>query len=271
MHQKERVIAPILEPALGLDLQVPANFNTDQFGTFSREIERVGNQLETARRKAEALLDLTGASLAIASEGSFGPHPHLPYLASNRELVVLIDRQHQLEVVGQDFSGDTNYRHTLVRSVAEALAFGERVGFPEHGLVVMSNLNTPTAGPLIKGINSAAALAESLELALADSATGQVHLETDMRAHFNPTRMQAIARATQNLVEKLQHCCPNCGCPGFDVVETQAGLPCGWCQLPTPLVRSVIYGCQKCQYRQEQLFPNGIEVADPGQCAYCNP
>ncbi len=60
-HKKEKVIAPILERELGVRVIVPDNFDTDQFGTFTREIARAGNQLEAARRKATAAMDLLGA------------------------------------------------------------------------------------------------------------------------------------------------------------------------------------------------------------------
>ena len=51
MHKKETAIAPILEPGLGVKVVVPKDFDTDQFGTFTRNIKRLGNQIETARAK----------------------------------------------------------------------------------------------------------------------------------------------------------------------------------------------------------------------------
>jgi len=44
MHQKERVIAPLLERELGIKVIVPPDFNTDIFGTFTREVKRPGTQ-----------------------------------------------------------------------------------------------------------------------------------------------------------------------------------------------------------------------------------
>jgi hypothetical protein len=84
-------IAPILESELGLQYLVPNNFNTDTFGTFTRDIPRPADQIATARLKAKKALEITGGTIAIASEGSFAPHPDLPFIASNRETVVLID------------------------------------------------------------------------------------------------------------------------------------------------------------------------------------
>ena len=81
-HGKEKVIAPILERSLGVKVLSTTNLDTDRFGTFSGEVERKGTPLEVARAKCEAALKLTGADLAVASEGSFGPHPELFFAAA---------------------------------------------------------------------------------------------------------------------------------------------------------------------------------------------
>ena len=49
MHGKERVIEPLIRQVLDVDVVVPQHFNTDRFGTFSRDVKRKGTQLETAR------------------------------------------------------------------------------------------------------------------------------------------------------------------------------------------------------------------------------
>jgi hypothetical protein len=269
MHRKERVITPILEQNLGIKLRVPENFNTDQFGTFTRDRSRPDNQKKTALLKAESALELTGESLAVASEGSFAPHPSFPMIAYNYELIVLVDRVHQLEIFGQAISTETNYSHKTVRSLEEAQNFAQTVGFPEHGLVVMSHSSTKNPDEIVKGIVSEAQLLTVVTEALRRSPT--VHLETDMRALYNPSRMNAIAQATNNLVTVIQSTCPKCNYPGFELVERLPGLPCGLCDSPTTLTRAAVYQCRHCGFRQEKLFPDGIEVADPAQCSYCNP
>jgi hypothetical protein len=50
-HQKEQVIAPILEEGLGVQCIVPENYDSDIFGTFSGEIDRKDTALETVRAK----------------------------------------------------------------------------------------------------------------------------------------------------------------------------------------------------------------------------
>ena len=68
MHKKEQVMTPLLEQQLQIEVIVPEDFNTDTFGTFTRDIERWGDQRETARFKAKQALNHTGLSLALAIE-----------------------------------------------------------------------------------------------------------------------------------------------------------------------------------------------------------
>ncbi len=270
-HQKERVIAPILERELKVKITVPADFDTDVFGTFTREVKRSGMQIDAARLKAEKALELTGETLAIASEGTFGPHPAFPYIPHNREIVLLLDTENNLEIIGQEFSTETNYSHQLVRSAEEGLDFAQKAGFPEHGMVVIIGEPAEGKGEIIKGIVTEKSLIEALEFALKKSPNGRAHVETDMRAMYNPTRMKNIEKATLDLIKKLNQVCPRCAWPGFDAVERKKGLPCALCHLPTQLTRSLIYQCKKCEFSQEKLFPDGREYADPAQCHYCNP
>ena len=271
MHQKERVIAPLLEQELGIKVVVPDNFDTDGFGTFTREIKRPGDQLKAARLKAEKALLITGESLAFASEGTFSPHPVIPYIPCNREIVILLDKSNDLEIIGQELSTETNYSHQLVATVEEAYEFALKVGFPEHALVVMSDSSTTDKSQIFKGITVKEKLFEAVNLMLTKSTTSKVHLETDMRALYNPTRMKNIEKATLDLLSKLNQLCPQCSWPGFEVVERKKGLPCALCNLPSQMTRSVIYKCKKCEFNEERLFPDGLEKADPAQCMYCNP
>lgn len=269
MHRKEDVIAPPLQAELGVQIHVPEHFNSDRFGTFTRDIDRPADQLETARLKLRHALNLTGQDLGIASEGSFGPHPILPMLPLNRELVVLIDQAYHLELVGEATSTDTNYSHATVKTLEDVQAFAKKARFPSHGLVVMPSAEPKDKELIHKGITSEADLLETVERLL--SQFGQAHLETDMRAMVNPTRMQAIAQATQDLLRKLKQPCPNCGYPGFEMSDRKPGLPCSLCGLPTDLTLTAIYHCQNCGYEDTVIHPDGITTADPSQCPFCNP
>jgi hypothetical protein len=271
MHGKERVIAPVLAEAFGLDCVVPAGFDTDRFGTFTREIERAGSQLDAARAKIAAAFEhVPDARLAVASEGSFGPHPSVPFAPLGRELVLLVDRHTGLEIAGQDATMETNFAHLVVDRPAAALAFAERVGFPQHGLIVTGCRGDRPAPEMAlrKGIVAAEALERSVRDVVA--LCGAAFVETDMRAHVNPTRMQAIARATRDLVRRFRSRCPVCGHPGFDVTERLAGLPCAWCGEPTRVLKAEVLRCAACGHRMERSVGERV-TADPGLCDGCNP
>lgn len=270
MHGKEQVIGPILTQELGVEVIVPIDFNTDQWGTFTREMDRWADQRTTARVKAKQAMEILHRLVGVASEGSFGPHPTFPWLAVNRELVVLVDAKLGLEVVGEVVTTKTNYRQTQVSHITEALEFARQVGFPSHGLVVMASETIPTHPLIFKGILTEVQLKTAMEQVLAHYPHSRVQLETDMRAMMNPTRMEAIAQATHEVVRKLCQTCPLCNYPGFERVEQQSGLNCGQCNQPTPLIRLDIYQCQHCGHRHNHLFPQG-KLADPMYCSYCNP
>ena len=270
MHNKEKVISPLLKEHLGINLIVPQGLNTDVFGTFTREIKRPDTQIITARLKAKKALEMDDEKIAIASEGSFAPHPLIPYIYANREIIIFLDQENDLEIIGEVFSMETNFNHQTISSLEEAEEFGEKVGFPEHGLVISFDNISKGKTEFIKGITSKENLIKSVETAIKNT-NGKFHIETDMRAMYNPTRMKNIALATQDLINKINSLCPQCHTPGFMINQKIPGLPCELCHQPTSLIKAVIFQCQKCNFTQQQLFPNNQEFADPSLCEYCNP
>ncbi|CAN5510883.1 hypothetical protein BH10BAC4_BH10BAC4_23470 [soil metagenome] len=92
-HQKEKVIAPIVQKYLGVNCIVAENFDTDIFGTFTGEVERADDPIITARKKCLRAMELTGADLAIASEGSFGAHPNFFFVPADDEIILLMDQK----------------------------------------------------------------------------------------------------------------------------------------------------------------------------------
>jgi hypothetical protein len=271
MHAKERVMAPILRDGLGLIVELAIGVNTDRFGTFSREVERTGSQLDAAKAKIIAGFEYAPfARVALSSEGSFGPHPSIPFLPLGRELVLMVDRESGLELTGYDASAETNFGHAIAHDRNEAFAFAQLAKFPEHGLIVMGCKDEQPAPDLMlnKNITDAAAL----EAAVRDAVRicGAAFVETDMRAHRNPTRMAAIESATRDLVRRFHSRCPNCDYPGFDVTERITGLPCAWCGEPTRVVVAELLTCRSCGHRVERSATIDT-AADPGQCGGCNP
>lgn len=266
-HQKEQVIAPILEEALGVHCVVAENFDTDTFGTFSGEIERENTPLATVRMKCLAAMSLMNIDLAVASEGSFGPHPSLYFIPANEEYLILIDRKYDLEIIVRELSTDTNFGRSEVGSEEELFEFATNAKFPSHGLILRKSQNNHSA--IEKGIIDI----ESLKSIFKNLIDGQssVFVETDMRAMFNPTRMKIIEAATHKLVAKIKSFCPTCQMPGFGITDTIKGLPCERCGFPTKGILSAIYTCQKCSFSQEIKYPNNVFTEKAMYCDICNP
>jgi hypothetical protein len=267
MHEKEKVLAPMLEQALGVAVFVPPTFNTDRFGTFTGDIQRNASPLETARAKAEAALVQTGNDLALASEGSFGPHPVIGIVPANEEWLILIDKKNNIEVVVREISTETNYDGRICRSIDEVLDFAKAAGFPEHGLIIRKNKNEVNA--IVKGIRNTEELVKTANTFL--ESDNELFIETDMRGMMNPTRMKVIATAGEKLIKKLKSLCPSCESPGYDVEEVIPGLPCSACGLPTRTPKAYLYRCKKCGHETTQEFPKGNTAEDPMYCDYCNP
>ena len=269
MHEKEKVIAPLLEKFLGVEVIIPKNFDTDKFGTFTGEIKRAGNQFQTAKIKLESALAATNSDLGVSSEGSFDAHPEIPFIQSNLELVLLIDKKNNLEICGYYRSSDTNMSGQYVESADEALDFAKNVGFPKHGIIVRKNQNGNFG--INKNIKTQNELVEIVKKMLTASFTKKVYIETDMRAHRNPTRMKVIKKATANLIKKLLSTCPQCHAPGFIVTEIEKGLKCIHCGLPTELPQNEIYRCNKCNFQEKKRVKKYGKNADPKFCSFCNP
>lgn len=266
-HGKERVILPTLEPALGCQIQLVTGYDTDLLGTFTRDIPRQDTQLATARQKARIGMALSGLPLGLASEGSFGSDPMIGMLPWNIELLIWIDDERALEVVGRA-QGKANASHLLTADWSAAESFARLSGFPEHHLVVRPEGEMDAR--IRKGIHDWQTLEKSFFWALKQSAGSRVLLEIDVRAHANPTRMETIRLAAEDLAQKLCSLCPACVTPGFWVVERLTGLPCADCGAATKETRAEIYGCLHCTYREIRERA-AHRYADPGRCDDCNP
>lgn len=265
-HKKENVIAPILKRELNLYSKVP-NIDTDQLGTFSGEIERVLTPVDSARKKCALAIDHTGLDLAISSEGSFGSHPTVFLANANEEIVLMLDRKNHREYIGRSLTTDTNLSGAYVKNINEAYQFCENIGFPEHAIIIKDREEHFTIA--FKGIQQIEEVKTKVFQLL--KSQNSVWLETDMRACFNPTRMKNIEKATLNLVERIQSCCPQCNLPGFWKVEAIRGLQCKDCHRPTNSIKAHIYGCDSCKYEEVRNHHQPEKHEDPTYCDYCNP
>jgi hypothetical protein len=267
MHGKEAVIAPLLTEALGVEMIVPPSFNTDQFGTFSGETERTGTPLETALLKCKAAMQVTGCDLAIASEGSFGPHPFIGFVTANEELLVLLDEKNKITIAAKELSTATNFNGGLFTTWHQVQEFAISCQFPSHALLLKIAKDDYTF--IQKGIHDWKELEQQVSEFL--TTHQQVYVETDMRAMHNPSRQLVIAAATKKLIQKINQVCTHCGTPGFDVTEVISGLPCELCGTPTRTTKAFRYVCHVCSFEKTESFPHGKVTEDPMYCDICNP
>lgn len=301
IHEKEQVIIPALH-SLGLIWTRAARLDTDQFGTFSGEITRKDTMEVTALKKARLGIELSDARIAIASEGSFGPHGSLPWVASGVELLLFFDADRDWVFTESSVSFETNYGHIVTDEMVSALSFARKKGFPTHGMVMMPGgrdesggrenlgvarantggerqnlgggrpiLGDETSQFLFKGITDETRFEELFYICRSKSLDGMVWIETDMRAHVNPTRMKQIGDLAEKLANRIQRHCPECHLPGFGRIGQNTGLSCSGCGFPTEMIKEEIWGCPHCNETRSTPRSDGKQFAEPQYCGFCNP
>jgi hypothetical protein len=265
IHGKERAIFPVFEQHLLARCILCTAFDTDSLGTFTGEVPRMLTPIEAAKAKCRVALEMTSTRLAVATEGSFGPHPQIPFIPAGHELMVIMDGEDGTVFEESELTFETNFGGAHIHNWDELKAFAQRARFPEHALVLR-----PTSGrglKAIKGIRDWGALRIGFDR-LIDEAGG-ASVETDMRAMNNPMRMAQIRRLAERLVQRLSTCCPGCGKPGFGHRSPLIGLPCSVCASPTRSVMLTVTSCQFCQYSSTE--PTDRATEDPRYCDLCNP
>ncbi|MBX9770425.1 MAG: hypothetical protein K2X29_03595 [Candidatus Obscuribacterales bacterium] len=282
-HGKLQAIGLPLKAGIGLGITTTTDIDTDQLGTFTGEVERAGTPLETAIRKARLGMERTGCRLGIATEGSFGPHPYIPFVPGHQEFIVFIDDNLGTEVREQILSTETNFSHAAGSSIDELEDFFKRSRFPSHGLIVRPNAGDSIKDKLtrltraksgattVKGIDTFAQLHAAIESARRKSADGLAHIETDMRAHMNPLRQRVLRTLAIKLARRLRRLCSQCSCPGFGITGVEGSLSCCECGYPSEAPAREIHSCPKCEYKESIPRQDGLRHVDPRHCQHCNP
>lgn len=283
-HHKAEALALPLKAGLGLTLTT-AELDTDLLGTFTGEVERSGTPLETAMKKARLGMESCGAKLGLANEGSFGPHPYIPFISGCHEVLVFIDDELGLEISESIVSSTTNFAHIDCRSLEEAEEFLARVKFPRHALIVRPNkskenlfqkLSRSLTGkladvPIRKGIQDREALLSAIALCKGISQDGLAHIETDMRAHMNPTRMRVLRALGVKLARRMRCACPACQFPGFGITGAEGSLSCEECGYPSEAPAFEIHSCANCRFKKTLRRNDGITNVEAMYCHRCNP
>lgn len=263
-HKKERVIAPVLQQGLGIELKVDDGFDTDALGNFTRTIARADNQLATAEKKARLAARRSG--IGIGSEGSFDSSALGGLACVNSEILVWFDAkcnccvsaQHQTVVSAANLTTD---------DYAQLEKYARESGFPEQGIVLRAD-NDSDPNPVI-GIQSVNQLERAFVDCLSRSAQNQVFAEWDFRAHCCPVRMHTIGKAAEQLLEHLLRLCPTCHTPGYSPFKVLSGLPCEQCQAPTAITRGRYFRCGVCAASHFESVSDAF--ANPFNCSICNP
>lgn len=258
-HGKYTAIAPALLEA-GYRVKTIDSFDTDSLGTFTHEIKRFGTMFDSARKKAELAAEIAEVRFGLGSEGSFGPDPYVGVGGWGTELIVWWDTLRGY-AIQQLVQGPANFRFIEAQSVDEALNFLNQVGFPTHGVIV----GRPGERHFSKDLADLPSLQYAIERGLEHAS---VWIETDMRAHRNPTRMAMIERCAYALIERIKTPCPNCAAPGFGPYGVIAGAICELCREPTSAARAYRLQCPLCEFQSERPL---AETVPPGRCDYCNP
>jgi len=270
MHGKEQSIAPVFLATLNLIVVPAKGVDTDALGTFSGEIPRRGTMLETAVAKARLGMECTRLPFGLASEGSFGPHPLFPMIPAGFELLAFVDDERGTTIHESLVIDDTNFAHLVTAPKGPMAKFLDQVGFPSHGLIVRPNVGN-TEAALAKGIVDLPVLTSAIAAAAVLSDDGCARVETDMRAHLNPTRMRSLTGLATRLADRLSICCPSCAAPGWGRVKVIRGLPCEMCDTPTEWVMFEVFGCAACTHQEERPRADGLTQTGAANCPACNP
>jgi hypothetical protein len=210
---------------------------------------------------------LTDARVGIGSEGAFGPDPFGGLMQWNTEILLWMDLDRSIEVVGRAHGAAQHVQQTI-GTLDDLIQFALKAGFPTHQLVLRpDHAHHPGVR---KGLGDAACLQEAFKAVIAESESGVAFVENDLRAFCNPTRQHVIRQAMQDLISRLQSACPECATPGYWATRVIPGLRCEACLSPTHRSVGEVWQCLVCQAEEHRRFKD-VRAADPRHCDGCNP
>lgn len=266
LHQKGALIAPSFLSILGMKV-VEVAVDTDRLGSFAGEVERVGTQIDTARRKALLGIEISGLKFGLASEGSIGADPEIGIITSDVETIIFIDTVNNIEIIETYRSFDITAKMSEFVADMDIDDFLFKSDFPAHKLIVRSEYGYSQV------VGKALASKEELLKVIKDAQALKLNpiiIESDLRAHCSPSRAANIKIAAERLALKISTQCPECQSTGWGVIKPLLGLACSECdQESDSAVRALLYGCVRCSHTVagEQV----ADAIDPSRCNWCNP
>lgn len=265
-HKKEQAIAPIFVSAFGCKVIATQGIDTDDLGMFSGEKERIGSPIEVARKKISfAKAIYPNNRFFLASEGSFAPHPEVPFITANHELLLFKDFETGLEMAASALSTNTQSQsHPYDQNTDVDELFG-LFKFPTHQVIIKAK-DAQEKTIVYKDFKDEDSLTKQLE-ALSNST--EIILENDLRAMNNPTRMKVIEQCADKLTKDLLLTCPNCNSHGQVLEKPIKGLCCSQCGTPSRHVKALQRVCFFCNKKWEHDLQ--LPLLDPQYCDICNP
>jgi len=265
-HEKEKIFEPIFS-SLGWELKL-ANIDTDQFGTFSGEIERELSPSETAIAKAKAAALDAGVSMGVASEGAVAPHPQIPFLNADFEWVAYVDLESGLELVESVVSTEIVAFRAEYQQGMDLAEIFRGADLPSHALIAKAQ--TSSGVWAIKGLRSIEDISKAVSQAAELGLLQTLVFESDFRSMCSPSRQQNIRVCIEKLAHRLESRCPSCQGRGFGMVDVERGVACSDCgEISLTAVRAEIHGCVLCSHRE--VRENKATTITPDRCLVCNP
>ncbi len=259
-HRKAAALCSALS-GCGFKLCSETGFDTDQLSTFSGARSGATSLRGTALQKAKLGAELGNTRYGLGSEGSFGLDPFIELTPWNTEVLAWWDRVEQYAVYAFVQGPETNFNRKFVDSVEEAERFVTQCKFPAHGVII----GKPGEVDYYQDLANTEQMKDMLVRLLPQSA---VWLETDMRAHRNPTRMRMIERCARRLAMNLRSACPVCSKAGFVAVAQIPGAVCESCGAKTAAARAELFNCLSCGHEEERKLSS---LAPASRCDHCTP
>lgn len=262
-HGKERQAGTAFQQQLDALVIAPDDIDTDQFGTFTGEIERTQTPLQAALAKALLGTALTGLPYALASEATYTSTWGV--LARHHELLLFHDAERDLTLTENTIVNVRGHGTTTVADPEGALAAAVRFGFPATRAIALVENGTVLVAR--KGLAEPEDLVSAATELLAYGVP--LHIEPDYRAHGNPQRRLVITALAERMAYRLTQQCNECRTPGWGVVGVQRGLACETCGEPTSGISGDIYGCAACG--TTAVSPRLHSTISAQWCDACNP
>lgn len=267
-HQKTELVADAFRSVLDISV-ITADVDTDSFGTFSGEIERKSSPLDTAIAKAKAGAMASSLNFGLASEGSIGNDPLVPFAISDIETMVFVDLERELIIHESYKSFDITAHSASIKEALEIAKEVEKFNLPKHKVIakVKSESGAVVA---IKGLSNPSELMSAFEKLIPQAIDNVVTFESDFRAHCSPSRQANIKEVASRLLNRISNLCLGCNAPGFGALTFERGLICNSCGvLNTKALKNEILNCVTCDYSTPgQVI--ALEL-NPANCHFCNP